>query len=414
MGASAFGPRIDSPRPVVAAPADSAAPPPRKNPLTPVGGWRWLGSRLPAPQQVKRPQKETSSLTVARVRHMKRCGPAVLPWSVGCYAIVQLALFLWLFMDAAWQPERMKAEWDKRQTLRERVAQAPDQPLVVMLGSSRTDWGFQAGRLNGQPGPDGRSLLAYNLGVPAAGPMHESLYLRNLLDDGIRPRLLLVEFITTHFNEPRRGLVSEEIMTEASWLSAPQIAYYARYFDRPRRKVRDWLVGRLAPAYAFRYHLHKRLELPAGPRAWDPATQPMDPWGWRMLLADVHTEEVREARWLAARRMYADSLWRFRFADGPTRAMHELLARCRQERIPVALVLMPTSASFRSMYSPDAAVEVGRFLNELRERYSPEIIDATSWLDDEDFDDGHHVHRAGAHKFTTRMIEEVQGILARQ
>jgi len=111
--------------------------------------------------------------------------------------------------------------------------------------------------------------------------------------------------------------------------------------------------------------------------------------------------------------MYADSLWRFRFAAGPTQAMHDLLARCRQEQIPVALVLMPTSASFRSMYHPNAVVALRRCVDELRERYGADLIDATEWLDDEDFDDGHHVHRAGARKFSTRMVEEVQAVLAR-
>jgi hypothetical protein len=222
-----------------------------------------------------------------------------------------------------------------------------------------------------------------------------------------------VEFIATHFNEPGRGIMSEEIMTEGCWLNAAQLAYYAPYFSRPRRKVHEWLEGRLAPWYGFRFHVHRRLQLPPGPRAWDPASQPMDPWGWRLLISDTIAEEYRAIRWNVAHDMYK-GLQKFRFAAGPSRAMHELLARCRQEQIPVALVLMPTSVSFRSLYHPEAIVALHNFVDELHERYGPDVIDATDWLDNDDFDDGHHVRRAGAHKFTTRMIEEVQGILARQ
>jgi hypothetical protein len=40
------------------------------------------------------------------------------------------------------------------------------------------------------------------------------------------------------------------------------------------------------------------------------------------------------------------------------------------------------------------------------------LIDASDWLAKEDFDDGHHVLKAGAHKFTQRMIVEVQRLLA--
>ena len=45
--------------------------------------------------------------------------------------------------------------------------------------------------------------------------------------------------------------------------------------------------------------------------------------------------------------------------------------------------------------------------------YSADLIDASDWLDKEDFDDGHHVLKTGADKFSTRMIDEVQKLLAR-
>ncbi|HTH46688.1 MAG TPA: hypothetical protein VMB21_04190, partial [Candidatus Limnocylindria bacterium] len=142
----------------------------------------------------------------------------LLGWVAFWYVLSHLALFAWV--DEKWQLERTRVEHEKWQQLHDRVAEAPDRPLVLMLGSSRTDWAFQAGRLNGLPGPDGRPLLAYNLGVPTTGPLHEALYLNDLLADGIRPRLLLVEFVFTHLNERRRGLISEEQFTMPQWLSA--------------------------------------------------------------------------------------------------------------------------------------------------------------------------------------------------
>ena len=342
---------------------------------------------------------------------MKRLAPAVLLSMLVCYAIAQIALFLW--MDDTWQPTRVKVEHQKLRALRALVASTPDRPLVLMLGSSRTDWGFQAGKLNGQLSPDGRPILAYNLGVPTAGPMHEALYLRDLLADGIRPRLLLVEFVATHFNEPRRGLMSEEDMIDAPCLSASQVIYYAQHFSHPRKKVRQWIEGRLAPWYTFRYNFHHRLQETDEPKPHDPASRPMDDWGWRLLTTEVPTEERRVTRWAAAYAMYANSLQHFRFADGPTRAMHELLARCRDERIPVALVHMPTSEFFRNLYHPDAVIQLVRFVDELRECYDPYVIDATDWLPVEDFDDGHHLLHSGACHFTERLIGEVQDLLAR-
>ena len=49
------------------------------------------------------------------------------------------------------------------------VGREPDRPLLLMLGSSRADCAFQAGRVNDLPGPGGKPYLAYNFGVPAAG-----------------------------------------------------------------------------------------------------------------------------------------------------------------------------------------------------------------------------------------------------
>jgi hypothetical protein len=40
-----------------------------------------------------------------------------------------------------------------------------------------------------------------------------------------------------------------------------------------------------------------------------------------------------------------------------------------------------------------------------------EVIDATHWLDDDDFMDGHHLDVRGMDKFTARMGQEVERLL---
>jgi hypothetical protein len=91
--------------------------------------------------------------------------------------------------------------------------------------------------------------------------------------------------------------------------------------------------------------------------------------------------------------------------------MRDLLECCRREEIPVALVITPESTVFRSWYSSSCRVETSDLLAELRAKYGVEVIDATEWLDDEDFTDGHHVAESGARKFTARFLVEVQRIL---
>ena len=398
-------------RMVVERPAASPPAVRQRGPLSPGIGWRWMWKTLPAARRERKPQPQTS-FALARPRRMMKSGRALLLWIPLWYAVAQLVMVA--CMNKHWRPLRVEVEQDKWRQLHKRLAESPDRPLILMLGSSRTDWAFQAGRLTGQPGPDGRPLLAYNLGVPTTGPLHEALYVNDLLDQGIRPRLLLLEFLPTHLNQPQRGVLSEEKFTLAPWLSAHQLRFFSRYFTNPRRAAAGWLEARLAPCYAFRWSLHEYLQgNPTRKRPLDQARRPMDAWGSRILTDDPGTPAYRAYRWSKAFEMYHDSLERFRLNAGVVQALHDLLDRCRREQIPVALVVLPVSKEFNTLYSPEGQTQVQNVLTELRERHGVEVIDASDWLDREDFDDGHHVLRTGAHKFTTRMIDEVQGILAR-
>jgi hypothetical protein len=373
---------------------------------------RDLGPKRPRPDD-----KTTGpSLALARSRRMKRSARIlVLLWIPFWYIIGQLALFAW--MDESWQLERTFSPPRKWAILHKRLAEMPDRPLVIMLGSSRTDQSFQAGRLTGQLAPDGRPLLAFNMGLPAAGGMHQAMYLNDLLAEGIRPRLLLVEFVATHLNRSRRGLQSEEHFTLVPWISAHELLFLQRYFTNRRQMITEWLEARLAPWYGFRWSVHEHLRgrhsHPPEETKFDQSWRPIDPWGWRLLRDLPHAPAFRALRWAGAYQMYFHSLQNFELGDKAAQALRDVFARCRRENIPVALVLMPVSKEFQELYSPEGRAQLDNFLAELRNRYNLDVIDATEWLDKEDFDDGHHPLLSGADKFTTRLIPEIHKLLAR-
>lgn len=369
-------------------------------------------SPQPSPLQGGEGRVRGNVLAFARPRRMQHSARSLLWWIPFWYAVAHVALLCW--MDARWQPNRIRVEHDKWEQLQQRIAEAPDRPLVLMLGSSRTDWAFQAGRLSGLPGPQGKPLLAYNFGVPTTGPMHEALYLNDLLDKGIRPRLVLVEFVSTHLNQSRRGILSEERFTIPCWLNAHQLFFLRPYLSNKRRATVEWLEARLMPWYGYRWHIHEHVQGKHSlVRAWDQARQPMDGWGCRQIFDDPNTPEFRLRRWTGAFEMYGETLRRFHVGSGPLQSMHDLLARCRREGVPVALVVMPVTKEFESLYNPEGRAELRNALAELQEQYGAAILDGRDWLDREDFDDGHHVIRSGAEKFTSRMIAEVQNMLAR-
>lgn len=379
--------------------ADSAPPPSRPGPTAGerYRQWRSKGTAVGG-----------GALTVARLRRLERGAPISLLWALLFYAVAQVPLFL--FMDR-WHPERVNAWRDKKEQLAYLVGRDPDRPLLLMLGSSRTDDAFQAGRLNGLPTPEGRPLLAYNFGAPAAGPMHELLYLRELLDAGIRPRLLLVEFLPVLLNDPHNGRISEECWTASRWLSLAQYRRLRPYLARTHGLDHEWLESRLAPWYSYRPYIRiwgQQQVNPEGPRLRE---RPRDAWGYH--LPEPITPAQCRPWWKTARKIHRWSLRHFQLGEGPSRAMRDLLALCRQEQIPVALVLMPESAIFRSWYNPEGLAEVLHLLDELRTTYGVEVIDASRWAPDGEFIDGHHLLACGADRFSARMCEEVQRLLVR-
>lgn len=350
-------------------------------------------------------------LSVARIRRMRLKARSLLWWIPLWYVLGQLCLFLWI--DESWQLPRTRAEHEKWEQVHERMAEAPDRPLVIMFGSSRTDWSFQAGRMSGQPGPDGRPLLVYNMGLPTAGPMHSSYYLTRLLDEGVRPRLVLLEFVATHLNQSRRGLQSEEHFTLPRWCSLDQLLYFRPYFSSPRRALGEWLEAKIAPWFGYRFFIREQILGRQSPiPTLDQVRQPMDAWGCRILCDDPATPEYRAQRWAYAFNMYSRSLEQFKLGAGPARAMHDFLARCQREKLPVAIVVPPVTREFQDLYPQEAKVELDHFLADLVKRYDARLIDASDWMKMEEFDDGHHLLKAGADKYSTRMFGEIQKLLA--
>jgi hypothetical protein len=366
----------------------------------------WAG-RQGVPPQTK--GRTTLHLSRSRPRRMGRSGRVVLIWVLIWYAVAQFGL---VFLKDRWQPIAPSNEAIKGPRLRQLVAEEPDRPLTLMLGSSRTCWALRAGVLDGMAGPDGQPQRVYNFGIPSTGPIHEWLYLRDMIAEGIRPRLLLVEFLPPLLCAPQRGVLSEETTTAYPWMSARDFVRMTPYLARPARRGRDWLQAQIAPCYAFRLQLHAELRRAAFGISFPPLPA-VDEWGWRTMTPKLLPAWERARNVQREHDGYSPGLSHFRMAKGPSQALHDLLGLCRRERIPVALVLMPESSEFRALYSTEAKTATRGLLAELSRDYDTPIIDANHWVDDADFEDGHHVMAHGADVFTRHMREEIQRLLAR-
>jgi hypothetical protein len=347
-------------------------------------------------------------LALARLRQLSRDGRTVALWSLAFYVVVQVSVLL--FVACCIKPPLAQLVANKKWTrLRELMASEPDRPLLMMLGSSRIEIGFDAWRMTGLMSPEGKPFAPFNFGVSQIGPLHEKLYLRELLDAGVRPRVLLVDFLPPMLNQPHRGGISEEGWIAPHWLSRRRLVRLWPYLKHPRRCAHSWLVSRLVPCYGFRHELTLLLR------------NTLYPWMAPGSLPDRDLRGDYLPDWVADRNKlvglhptdmtWPDCLGSLRVGKGPAQAMRDLVAMCRRERIPLVLVVMPEATYFRRSYRPEGLAQAKRLLDELRDQHGVPVIDANQWLADEDFIDGHHPLPKGAEQFTTRLRQEVQRLL---
>jgi hypothetical protein len=334
-----------------------------------------------------------------RARLFQMCRRDLLWLAIG-FVVFQLTLFGTV---DRWLPQvRDPLFAAKESRLRARLDEYPVAPLAVLLGSSRTQLGFQAARLRG----DG-SVLAFNFGLPASGPVMELVTLRRLLANGIRPSQLFLE-ITPMMLALRDGHPTEEDMLNGALLDTAELASVRRYYTRTWRLLKPWAEVAAVPAATRRAELRTEIALDT----WKPWTHGGDPflamdgYGWQPLVVDP-TPEDRERLTGLALRQYQPTLCRFAFAEPALRALHDLLDLCRRERIPTNLYVMPEGSLFRSLYPPDALAKVQALLQNLACEWGVPVIDCRTWVADEHFYDSHHLLPAGAAVFTERFGREV-------
>src|SRR5262249_39166690 len=126
------------------------------------------------------------------------------------------------------------------------LAESPDRPLVLVLGSSRVQMGLCAGSVNAEW--DGRPALVFNFGLSGGGALLESLCLRRLLDEGLRPDVLVLEVLPPTLNQPGAPRVGGGWL-EGARLRAGEAELLHRYHTDARRSLWQWTRGRGLPCF---------------------------------------------------------------------------------------------------------------------------------------------------------------------
>ena len=348
------------------------------------------------------PQEPGLPRAAARSR-LNGCG--ALGWAVAWFIVVQLALTLAMdYVDV----ELRDPFWGRKLTLlRQRLAQDPDRPLLLLLGTSRTAFGLKP-EFAQVPAMAGERPIVFNFGIAGAGPIQELLFLRRLLAEGIRPERILIEIHPCLLHEDAGfGELTGLTPTRLHWRDLPLLGDYV--YDRSAL-YRRWWHARLTACWSHRLTIQMRLL----PRWLDPKCQfdqrllnRFDGDGWAGTEVSAVTPELYEQLARNAVRVYDPAFFDFHITERPRRAIDEMLSLCQAEGIEAALFLMPEASLFRAGYSADARRQIDAYLTEVSRRHDVPLFDLTYACPDTSFADSHHMLPAGAERFSRRFARDV-------
>jgi hypothetical protein len=337
-----------------------------------------------------------------RRRDRGRQARAALLWGLGLFALSQVALRAYVEHR---RPELRDPAFETkyRQLGKLLAGRGPRAGRVVFLGSSLTAHGIRAGLLD-EPLTRalGRPAAAFNLGIFLSGPFSQLVYVRRLLDRGVRPDLVVVE--------------ASPLLQDCPYCRADVYLFPGQRVERRELRLVErhgggpglrpaWWQSFLVPAYGHRQAVLTccaRGLLPYADRL--PTWEDMDDHGW--IPREVDDPERHRAALAAMRAALGPQLGRFQARPGPLRALTELLALLHRQHVPAVLVVMPEGPLFRSLYRPGSDTALLQRFAALARQYHTPLVNARSWLTEEQFVDSHHANRLGAAVLTERLGRE--------
>jgi hypothetical protein len=351
---------------------------------------------------------------LSRKPGLDRRGRATLVWALAVFAALQLSVAA--AIELCLPQWRDPLYGDKLQQLQKRIAKAPaNSPLVLMLGTSRTNNGLDARSVEQQLARYlNHPVTVYNFGIPGAGPFTELVYFKRLLTEGIRPDLVLIEVLPAMFSAPASFDIDAS-PAERVWLNEiPLIERHTQSHFPEQRLRRQWWLAWFTPVWAHRFPILRTI-WPAfiPPDGRGHYFSKFDEHGWSAVADEARTPQRHEFGLEAARRTYEPRLARFEFGSAACQALEELIDACERERIPAALVLMPEGDTFRGWYSERAWQQLDAYLERLSSRFAIPLINGREWIAEAQFLDSHHLLASGARSFSQRLSRHAAPLVER-
>ena len=253
----------------------------------------------------------------------------------------------------------------------------------------------------------GDSSAVFNFGIVGAGPVQERLALQRLLQNGIRPHTVVLEYWPPYLLDFAGE--REEDRIDRHWLDGADVTTLHPYVRDPAGLHGDLVAARAVPAYSHRFVMWNLLA-----PVWLPYDKRQD-FRWRAQsdsgwLAPKACDVGWVARWerlRLSRQYYGPFLASPDLDRVGERAFDDLLNDYAQAGIAVILTWLPESSEFRSWYRPDVERIARAKFAALASRPHVRAIDARTWIADERLADGFHLDAQGAAEFTVKLTVEM-------
>jgi hypothetical protein len=290
--------------------------------------------------------------------------------------------------------------------LRQRIAENPGRPVVLVVGSSRAAMGVRPGEWEavrpaapGTPDP-----LIFNMSLLGGGPIMELMVLRRVYADGLRPDVALLEYWPPYLHSEGMWAEPDRIAPDRLYPADRQIV--RDYFPDPEKTERQLWRYRWHPVWEAR----NRLLVQLAPRwlrhdkridwTWDT----VDGWGWRPGFDYPPGPTPERAAMLGkCRDIYRPLFAHFKLSADADRAIREAVALARSHGSAVGFVYLPEASEFRNWYPPRVERLAREHLAGLSRELAVPVIDARLWADDGLLVDGFHLSRIGAATFTRKF-----------
>lgn len=346
-------------------------------------------------------------LSMQKRARLAVCGGAAL---LLLFHTVGLLWIEWRRPDLA-DPEfglRLRA-WQRMATEERQV------PTLAVVGSSRFACGIDTETLSQPPSEEQAAIPATNLSLAGGTAVWQHIVLRRLAAYGPKPRRVLLELFPKSLLGGESAVFSAEHQFPTHRLRHVDLAALQEILPEQAAGQRGlwWRRNGMLPlkthGVAFWNGicpLFKTDDLFLQTEHWRRSLSPtgFGPWG-----VAQPTAEQRAAAWQVAQLQYGSSLREGALDSRVIDIYRQTLAWCQTNGIEVAaLVLMPESPQFQTLYSPRNWEAIGKVAEQLSRESGRPVVDARNWLPSEEaFADGHHLLPAAAREFTLRLAESL-------